>query len=176
MESSKEVLRLLEEGEIDAAEAVRRLSDGDRDDGQGAVRGENERRWWMVFSILLAMLRSGIALGIAGGAWWICAVPLLLMGALGGLIMVAARGAPWACVRVDLREGSWPQTIRFSLPMPLRPAAWVLRGLRPWVRRRELVDLDLVMTGLDEALRSGKPITVEVEEPWGGERVEITLG
>jgi len=36
--------------------------------------------------------------------------------------------------------------------------------------------VDALLRGLDDALRLGQPIEIEVEETWSGERVEITLG
>ncbi|GEM_PF-1776933 len=174
--NAREVLSLLEKGEIDVAEAELRLSGNGDGERPRQEMDRNRGRWWKVFSILLAMLGAGSALGWVGGLWWICAGPLILIGGLGSLIMGAALGAPWVHVRVDLAERGWPRSLRFSLPLPLRSAGWVLSRLRSWAPSRQLADMDALLRSLDDALRLGQPIEVEVEETWGGERVEIILG
>ena len=173
--NAHEVLSLLEKGEIDVAEAELRLIGNGDGECPGQELDRNSSRWWKVFSILLAMLGTGSALGLVGGLWWICAGPLILIGGLGGLIMVAALSAPWVHVRVDLEERGWPRSLSFSLPLPLRSAGWMLGRLQ-LAPSRQWADVDALLRGLDDALRLGQPIEIEVEETWGGERVEITLG
>ena len=83
-----DVLKALEKGAIDADEAVRRLSDAPQDPSHTpGVEGRRDR-WLIPLSIGLATLGVGAGLATLQGWWWLCAVPLLMVGAITDLLNI----------------------------------------------------------------------------------------
>lgn len=176
--NSMDILQQLENGEIDAEQAMQMI------DGEvGGHRPEEERpqrkwwAWWLVpFSLGMAGAGAGYGLSQLGGAWWICAGPLL---AIGTLVMVAAvltSQSPWVHVRVYTGQDSWPRRIAISLPLPLRLTAQILRWFSPRIKGLDRTMVDELIIALEGNLTTEAPITIEVNEGESGERVEVFLG
>ncbi len=99
--------------------------------------------------------------------WLVCTLPLMGFGALVAALAWWSRTARWLHVRVR-DEGT---RINFSLPLPLRPAAWLARLARPWVpqlRDTALDDLILSLAEMDDE----DILAVEVNE---GESEEVRV-
>lgn len=174
-----EVLDELEGGRIDAAEALRRLEAGpsEPEDAPPAGVGRGRRAWWLVpFCIGLGLTALGGWLAALGGGWWFGAVPLLLIGiplmALGAI----SRTSPWVHVRIRSREGSRPRRIVISLPIPLRPVAWVFRTFRPWIHGLDDTAIDELILTLDGNVSPESPLYVHVDDEEDGEQIEVFLG
>ena len=70
-----------------------------------------------------------------------------------------------------------PTTVTLSLPLPLAFAARVLRFLRRYVSGLSAANVDEVVLALEQGLKDGEPLVVEVDETGtGGERIQVFLG
>jgi hypothetical protein len=175
--SQMDVLGLLERGEIDVAEAERRLGKG-----PGAVpAGEPapEARagpagWLLLFASGIAVAAGGGYLASLGGWWWLLAVPMIVAGVLLLLFGVAASESPWLQIRV--RTGAaWPARLAIWLPIPIPLAAWGVRVARPWMRSRERAAVDEVFLALEGSLSPGRLITIDVDAAQAPEQVRVTV-
>ena len=138
--------------------------------------------WWQQTWLIMLMLSISLFVGMAiltdnlldGGVrlgWLACTVPLCLLGLLlSGLVWWANRSR-WLHLRVLDRE----RQIRISLPLPLRPAAWLLRLARPWVPALKDTSIDELILSLEEVGGSEGPLTVLVDKE-DGEHVGISIG
>jgi hypothetical protein len=197
-ETCFEILRMIEKGTISAEEGEMLLNaldsrpgTADRvvlepDAGWQAASGEAETRstgppaWTQ--QVWIYPLASGVVLvGLAGMAtallvsvgvylgWLACTMPLM---ALGGLVAVLAwwsQRARWVHVRVRNRGTRF----RFSLPVPLRPVAWLARLARPWVPQVRDIPVDEMILALAD-MEDDEVLGVEVNDE--GEEVQVYFG
>lgn len=175
-----EILDQLDAGQIDASEAARRLSeDGVQNKPKAEVPDlpNRWRYWWTIpFSIGLAVGVTGWGLSQLGGWWWVCAGPLLVIGAIAMILSAATHRSPWVHIRIKTREEKWPRRIAISLPLPLGLTARILRwrGLSHGGLDETAVD-DLILA-LEGNLSNEEPIYIEVGEGKSGEHIEVYLG
>jgi hypothetical protein len=189
-----QVLQMIEEGQISAAEGLRRL------DALNAAAAEMLpaasqtapeedlaywRRWWLLpMAVGTGVVLLGAVLMFAAyqagglGFWFLCAgVPF----ALGVLIMALAAGsrsARWLHVRVrsdPARQGQ-RHDIALSFPLPIRLTAWLLRLVGPLIPQLKDHGLDELILALAENTSAEAPLYVDVNEGNGGERVQVYLG
>jgi hypothetical protein len=117
-------------------------------------------------AVFLGWLYSG-----SHNFWFACSWLVFLFGMLALLLGWWSRQARWVHVRVQEASGS---RVAISLPLPLRLAAWVLRGLAPFIpklREKEFQPLP----GVIEALAGTEgSLSVEVDEE-DGQRVRIYI-
>lgn len=176
--STMEILQKLEEGEIDAEQALR-MMDAPSEQGRPAA-DKPEKRWWawwlVPFSLGMAAAAVGYGLSQLGGAWWICAGPLLVIGGLVMVLAILTSQSPWVHVRVHTGQDSWPRRIAISLPLPLRMTAQVLRWFSPRIKGLDSTTVDDLIIALEGNISSEEPIIIEVDEGESGERVEVFLG
>lgn len=184
----QKVLDLLEEGKIDARQAVELL---------GTIGGEDDTdtkpasapvppdltppgwwRWWWALLVGsgIGAIVIGAGFGTVGGWWWLCGGPALLAGLLLVVVGTSSVGSPWLRLRVETGQKSWPKRINISLPLPLRPAAWLLRQLSWLSPRLRATAVDELLMSLDGEISAGTPLVVDIHEGEAGERVRVYIG
>jgi len=180
----EQLLNDVDAGRIDVAEAIRRLEE----DPEAAGAGSHEPReaesmparwrqwWWIPFSVGVAIAAAGYGLSTIGGWWWVCAGPLLFVGILLMAIMLASSNSPWVHIRVHTAEDEWPRRIAISVPLPIRPTAWMLRVFGPSIRGFDSTGLDELLIAMGDTLDQKTPISIFVDEAENGERVEVVMG
>jgi hypothetical protein len=174
------ILQQLEDGAIDADQALQMIDEEADDEVAPATSMMEERQWWawwlVPFSLGLAGAAAGYGLSQLGGAWWICAGPLLVVGTLVMVISILTSQSPWVHVRVYTGQDSWPRRIAISLPLPLKFTAQLLRWFSPRIKGLDRTMVDELIIALEGNLSSKEPIIIEVDEGESGERVEVFLG
>ena len=196
-ETCFEILRMIEKGTISAEEGemlLDALDSGPRPEDQLAL--EPDTSWQPAASeaetrstgppawthgVWIYPLAGGIVLvGLAGMAtallvsvgtygWLACTLPLM---ALGGLVAVLAwwsQRARWVHVRVR-NQGT---RVRFSLPVPLRPVAWLAHLARPWVPQVRDIPVDEMILALGD-MEDDEVLGVEVNDE--REEVQVYFG
>jgi hypothetical protein len=173
-----EILERLEKGEIDAEQAIHLIDDDiENAPTASAIPARKWWTWWLVpFSLGMAGAAVGYGLSQLGGAWWICAGPLLFLGTLVMVLAAISIQSPWVHIRVQTGQKSWPQRIAISLPLPLRLTAQILRWFSPRVEGLDRTAVDDLIIALEDNLSSDAPITIQVDQGESGERVEVFLG
>ena len=189
MEERLRILELIEAGEVSVEEGARRLealtaaietADPSAASAAPAPRPALVSRLWraVFWTGVWVMAGGGLlvtsiyAWGVASRwlAWgWV----LFTLGVLGMLLGWWLQQAHWLSVRV--RQPNGPN-ITLALPLPLGPAAWVLRILRPFVPQLGNTGVDELLLALRDEMRDGRPFLVEVNEGEGGERVQVYFG
>jgi hypothetical protein len=92
------------------------------------------------------------------------------------MLSLASTQSPWVHVRIHERHGRWPKTFGISLPIPARPAAWILRRLGSRIPQLRDTAVDELLLALDRGRYEGTPLHVEVDEGPNGERIEVYIG
>ena len=123
--------------------------------------------------VILGLAGIATTLLVQGGsrlAWLVCTLPLIACGALVVALAWWSRTARWLHVRIR-DEGT---RINFSLPLPLRPAAWLVRLARPWVPQLRDTPVDELIVSMAEMEEEGI-LALEVSEG-DGEEVQVYFG
>jgi len=164
------VLQQLEDGSIDVDEALRRLEEPLAPVAPAPRRSQS---WWLIpLAVGMAFLGGGGLLASLGGAWWILAVPLLVIGT-GVTVLAAVSGSsPWIFIRVRPPGG---RQLRVWIPIPVRAAAWGIEFARPWVPSLAATVVDEVLVTLERELGSGQDLVIDVDEAGDGERVRVSF-
>lgn len=143
------------------------------------------RDWWIFpFWLGLGAAVTGAALAYAAARfagtasiWFLCALSPTVLGILMlTLAWLYFRSAVWLHLRIQQAPGESPERIAISLPLPIGPAAWLLRvfvGLVPPTHRSSLGQL---LLALQSGVGRDSPIYIQVDEGDGGEKVEIYIG
>jgi len=181
-----DVLQQLEQGQIDVEEAERLLmeqrspsveKEADQPDAQDPLQ---TRSWWLIlFAIGFGFLVFGWGVATLGGWWWLCAGPLLLLGAVLAILGVGTIHSPWVHLRIFEHKGRRAQKLSVRLPIPTRFAAWGLRNFGHYAPGLDRTGVDEILLALDELennLAQGPPILIDITEGDKGEQVEVTLG
>ncbi len=188
MEERRQILELIEAGEISVEEGVRRL---EALEGSAEVPEEMTpapdvpiARPRLVRILWQAMFWLGVALVVGGGllvaavyawgvasGWLICGWPLFGLGVLVVALGWWMRRARWFSLRVRQSDGP-----NVSFALPLGPIAWMLRFLRPFVPQLKETGVDELIMSLHEEVRDGQPFIVEVDEGEDGEQVQVYFG
>ena len=190
-----QILQMIEDGKISAAEGLRLL------DALGTAEAstappepayadaapdlDHWRRWWMVpmwagIGVLLVgawLMFSAYRLS-GFGFWFACAGLPFIAGLLIMALAAASRSARWLHVRVRANQDSddWPRNIALSFPLPIRITAGLLRMFGPFIPRLKDHGLDELVLALAETASAEAPLYVEVDEGDGGERVQVYIG
>jgi hypothetical protein len=141
------------------------------------------RRWWMiplwvgvgltvVGGLLMAQAQQDSGIGI----WFFLAGVPLVLGLLLIVMSWESRTWPWLYLRVRQAPNEWPGQITFSFPIPVQPAAWILRHFGRHIPNMGPDSIDQVLQAIGDATSPENPIFIEVEDDEGGERVEIYIG
>lgn len=137
--------------------------------------------WWVPMGVGIAITVCGalfmyLAWQASGlGFWFVAACLPFLLGVTFMGLAWASRKSRWLHIRVHQAAGESPQRIAISLPLPLRPLAWVVRMLRPYIPRLQQTGLDELILAL-EMNPTGQPIYIEVNDGDEGEHVEVYFG
>ncbi len=141
------------------------------------------RSWWTIplwigtvmtvfggLFMYLAQQSSGI------GFWFLCAAVPFTIGLVVIVLAWQSRSAPWLHLRVQQPPGKSPQRIAFSFPLPLRTASWFVRTFGWLIPGVAGQDLDRMIEAVGENASPENPLSILVEEPESGEKVEIYIG
>jgi len=186
--SHDEVLKRLENGEIDAAEAGRLLAEAEQPPAaarpaDGPDMDQFRRNWQPNFlGSVVALLISGRVLGMTrrqhgllGGLVRLVIWPVALLAGLAALISYAGRNSPWAHIRIEDHTGTH---IRLDVPVPLGWVSRLLNAVRPWVDGDVAERIDLAVETLealqDEIVHGSQPLTIDVNDE--GDRVQVYFG
>ena len=110
--------------------------------------------------------------------WFGCSWLPFLFGIAVMAMAWSSRSARWLHLRVQQEQGEWPRTIAFSIPLPLRFAAWFLRTFGQFIPKvnETGVDLGQLIQIFEDNTNSDTPFYVEVDEGENGEKVQIYIG
>lgn len=198
-EEYHKVLQLIQEGVISAEEGAKLLDAldwGSKPDDQPengtlpesrSLAGEADAFQggppaWIHWAWVYVLTGGVVILGLAGIAttllvqggsrlgWLVCTLPLIAFGALVVALAWWSRTARWLHVRIR-DEGT---RVNFSLPLPLRPAAWLVRLARPWVPQLRDTPVDELILSMAEMEEEGI-LALEVSEG-DGEEVQVYFG
>ena len=141
------------------------------------------RHWMMI------PLWTGVVVTILGGIlmyvtwmasrspsfWFACAWVPFLIGI--GLIALAwgGRSVRWLHIRIQQRAGEWPQKLAFSIPLPLKLLAWIVRTFGDRIPNVKGKDMDQMILALQNTSPEA-PFSIDVDEGENGERVQIFIG
>ena len=178
------ILKMVQEGQISAAEAAALLealalpapAEAEAVPDPAARWG----RFWLYpllagGSLLIAgSLVMGLvnATGAARG-WLVCGWTPMVLGLLLAVLAWWSRGSTWLHLRI--REGSRVK-LAFSFPLPLSLAAWALRLAQPYVPQLRDTGIDDLIIALRHSAAEGQPLVVDVQDDESGEQVEIYIG
>ena len=107
--------------------------------------------------------------------WMICASLPLVFGVILVLFAFSSRGWPWLHLRVHQPPGESPQRIALSFPLPVRPAAWILRTFGKLIPKLREHSIDEVVLAVGEKTSPENPVYIKVDEE-DGQHVEIYIG
>ncbi len=177
MGESEEILRRLEEGQIDVGEALKRLDSPNDETAEPLPRPRLWRIWWAICfgsGIGLAVMAAGVA--TLGGWWWLAAVPAGLVALLLMLLGILSADAPWLQIHVEtgaavLAQGHSAGAAFAAAASSVDPEA--LPGKRAALGATALDELILT---LEENLGGGAPLVIDVHEGRSGERVRLHIG
>ncbi len=182
------ILQQLEDGKIDAQEALRLLESESQPSASAAAVTktltpdpviQKWKRWWLI------LFGSGVGITVLG-AWfmYLSGVSLWLFitcipFAIGVIVMALAwwsRTARWLHVRVDTGKDEFPRHIAISFPIPSRLIAWGVRfaSKRNLNASEKLRTVSEMIAMMDEGVSSEAPLLVEVNE--GKEHVQVFIG
>lgn len=132
------------------------------------------RRYWIYLlgaGTLIVLMGAWVMVANPASAWWwLCGLPLLLLGALVVWLAENARSGHWVYVNVKAKGQKATQHVRVVTPLPIgltRFGLWVARRFMPNLDRtlnEKGVDLDAVLTALDQGLTDDQGISIEVDE------------
>jgi hypothetical protein len=187
------ILQQLEDGKIDAQEALRLFeSEPQPDTTADAVTTtrapdpaiQKWKRWWRLpFGIGVGVTVIGAALMYAALNTWGVGFGVFFASLIffcGAIIMALgawARTARWIHVRVDTGKKKFPRHIAISFPISARLISW---GVRFAAKRKNVNASDRlravseVIAMLDEGVSPDAPLYVEANQ--GKERVQVFIG
>jgi len=141
------------------------------------------RRWWMIplwIGVGVAAF-GGLFMALAyqssgAGFWFVCASVPMILGIVIIVLAWLSRSAPWLHLRVRQAPGEKPERIAFSMPLPIRPAAWFLGVFGRWIPGLREQAWDEVIRAVGEKTSPENPLFIQVDEGEYGEKVEIYIG
>jgi hypothetical protein len=144
---------------------------------------EEWRKWWFIpFGI-----GAGITVLGAGLMYWAWSVKGYGVGFflawipffIGISILVLgwnSQTGPWLHLRIQQKPGESPETIRISLPLPIRFTAWVLRTFGEYITGLKDSGLDEIILALGDKTKQDAPLSIDVHDDEDGEQVRIYIG
>ena len=203
-EEKKEILKMVEEGKINAEEAIELLkaieADAANEESEAfsTESSENYERYedlnlnaiadkvrgfwriplWIGIGITtlggLWMLGAMQAAGF--GFWFYCAWIPFLLGVLIISLAAGSQKSHWLFVKVKQAPGEKPQNITFGFPLPLRFAGWGLRNLGQHISGMEnVIGVDEILETLADTPIGESALIVDVHDD-DGEEVQVFIG
>lgn len=194
------ILQKLERGEISPEEASARLdapSQVERIDPPTVEldAAPNWVRQLWVYPLISGLIGVGIGAWIivstvhANALWFVCGLPILLIGALVLALAATARAGHWLYVNVQASR-KHKHSFRFAIPFPLglvRIGLWFAKifvphatsqahiGFRARDRdfKMDWADVDAFLDALERELAEHRGMTVDVDD--NGERVQVYI-
>lgn len=188
------ILQQLEDGEIDAQEALRLFESEPQQsataDAVTTTRTPDQaiqkwKRWWLLpFGIGVGVTVLGAALMYSALNTWGVGFGVFFASLIffGGVIIMAlggwARTARWVHVRVDTGKDEYPRHIAISFPISAQVVSW---GLRFAAKRKNVNASDKlravseVIAMLDQGVSPDAPLYVEANDE-GKEHVQVFIG
>lgn len=153
--------------------SVEEVAAGEDEEGSTKPPDWAHRTWLYLAAagVLLMSLAGLVTVPLVQGGnrlgWLACTMPLMVFGALVFALAWWSRTARWLHVRVR-NQGT---RFNFSLPLSLRPAAWLIRLAQPWIPQLRDMAIDELILSLEELQGEGI-LAVEVNEG-KGEEVQV---
>jgi hypothetical protein len=191
------ILRMLETGQIGAEEAASLLAalkpeepvqpeiaeavPLPREDRLPSSEARWARFWVYPLMVGAGVLAVGALVAVlvyatsAARGWLVCGWLPMILGL--GVMLLAwwTRRATWLHLRIS--EGdSGRRRIALSLPLPLAFTAWVLRVAQPFVPQLKETGVDELIIALRDSARRDEPMSIDVQDDEGGERIQIYIG
>jgi SHOCT-like protein len=187
-EERQQILQMINEGQINADQGAELLSalnaaadtpepEVDATPASGAP--PNFSNLWLIpMGVGIAILIVGglmLSSAYQAGGWFsfVCGWPLF---AIGLVVIVAAwfaRVGPWVHVSIT-HDKKDQRDIKISLP--LNPAVFILKIVRPFVPRVKDTAIDEVLMSMKDNVNRDQPLYVDVNEAEDGERIQVLIG
>ncbi|MCC7358594.1 MAG: hypothetical protein IT317_03905 [Anaerolineales bacterium] len=196
-----QILQMIEDGQVSAAEGLRLLDALNSAPAAEAAAPAPEaarpapaalpaedlnrwRRWWIVPMwigagiVLLGALLMYAALATTGqmGFWFGCATLPFIVGVLVMALAGFSQSARWLHVRVKTGQAEWPRNIAISFPLPIGLTAWFLRAFGHLIPKLRETGVDELIMALGEHTSADAPLYINVDEGSGGEKVQVYIG
>ncbi len=121
-----------------------------------------------------ALLMGAALLATGAGFWFFCASVPFLLGLVILVLAQGGQGLPWLHLRVQQPEGTWPSTIAFSFPLPIRLVTWILRTFGIKIDLPGDLSVDELLLLLEQGVSPDSPVYIEAGED--GQRVQVYIG
>lgn len=184
----QQILQMINDGQINAEQGAELLSALNNAESSNEPEVEttpasdalpNFSNLWLIplWIGTAILILGGLMLSSAyqAGGWFlfICGWPLFLIGLAVIITAWFARLGPWVHVRIT-HEKKNRRDIKISLP--LNPAVFILKIIRPFVPRLKDTGVDEVLMSLKDNVTRDQPLVVDVNETEDGERVQVVIG
>jgi membrane protein YdbS with pleckstrin-like domain len=110
------------------------------------------------------------------GFWFYCALLPFLVGVLLLALFTGSRTSHWLYVNVEQSHNEWPHKITLGFPLPIGLAGWFLRNFGHTIEGLDQAGADEIVEFLSAGFSSKDPLIVNVNEEYGGERVQVYIG
>ena len=178
------ILKMVQEGQINAAEAATLLEAlALPAPVEAEVEPDPAARWgrFWLYPLLAGgglLIAGSLVMGLvnavgAARGWLICGWTPMILGLLLAILAWWSRSSTWLHLRI--REGSRVK-LALSFPLPLTLAAWALRVAQPFVPQLRETGVDDLIIALRHSTAEGQPLVVDVQDDKSGEQVEIYIG
>jgi hypothetical protein len=146
------------------------------------IAGNARRLWeillWIGVSVVVLSAYWLYSLVVASnyGFWFYCALVPFLFSILLLTLFTSGRNSRWLYVNVEQPQNEWPRNITLGLPLPLGLAGWFLRNFGDSIEGLNQAAADEILEFLSNGFSSKEPVIVNVNEDYGGERVQVYIG
>ncbi len=184
----QQILQMIQDGQISAdqgAELLLALNDAEDTSAPEAettsvpdAPPDFSKLWLIPMGIgVTILIIGGLMLSSAyqAGGWFlfVCGWPSFAIGLLVIIAAWFAQTGPWVHVRIT-HEKKNQRDIKISLP--LNPAVFILRIIRPFVPRLKDTAIDEVLMSMKDNVNRDQPLVVDVNEAEDGERIQVVIG
>jgi hypothetical protein len=192
------ILQLIEDGEISAAEGLRRLDeltpvapaavvDAPKAAGRENVPSDRDlerwKRWWVIplygglgLTVVGALLMYAAYAAAGFGAWFVLAALPFGLGVLVSALAAGSRSAKWIHIRVKTGETEGIRNIALSFPLPLRLTGWLLRTFGDRIPQLKERGVDDLIIALADTTTADTPFYIDVQDGRNGEQVQVYIG
>ncbi len=109
------------------------------------------------------------------GGWFmfVCGWPTFMLGLLVIVAAWFAQRGPWVHIRITNQRRD---RRNFKLSVPLNPAVFILKIVRPFIPKLKETGVDEVLLSLQGNVNRNQPLVIDVNESDDGERVQVVIG